>query len=122
MPTVSSHVLDSVSGGSAVGVRVDLTRVDADGARTALFSCVTDHEGRINQSVELDTRAGSDLQATYELEFHTAAYFLNQQVLSADDQVMDGVIVRIRMNDPEKQRYHIPIMASPHSYSLWWSR
>jgi len=118
MPTVSSHVLDSVSGASATGVRVDLTRIDADGSRTTLFSAVTDDEGRINQSIEV----GPDPACRYELEFHTAAYFLAQQVLSADDQVMDSVIVRLRMNDPQKQRYHIPIMASPHSYSLWWSR
>jgi 5-hydroxyisourate hydrolase-like protein (transthyretin family) len=118
MPTISSHVLDAVTGGSAVGVRVDLTRIESDGSRSVVFTCETDDEGRINQTVQVEP----DVQARYELEFQTAAYFQAQKMLQTDDEVMDGVVLRIRMTNPEKQRYHFPIMASPHSYSLWWSR
>lgn len=116
MALITSHVLDSIRGASAVGVSVTLTRIDADGLRTPMFSCQTDSEGRVSETVDVVNPA----ESTYELSFQTAAYFRNKQDQADQDQVMEGVVIQIRMTDPDK-RYHFPIMASPHSYSLWWS-
>ena len=33
---------------------------------------------------------------------------------------MPVVVFRLRLSDPDA-RYHVPLIASPHGYSVWWS-
>ncbi|MDH5354357.1 MAG: hydroxyisourate hydrolase [Gammaproteobacteria bacterium] len=107
MATVSSHILDSVTGKSAVGIRVQLKHLTSDSGIKTLFDIVSDKEGRIVE--EVDVRDGE-----YELIFHLAEYF------SVDSASVKTAVMRFSMTDNEN-RYHLPLMASPHSYSVWWS-
>ncbi|NKB61679.1 MAG: hypothetical protein GKR95_05925 [Gammaproteobacteria bacterium] len=125
MATVSSHILDSIDGGSAVGIRAQLFRIESNGLRTKLFDISADQEGRIAELVEL---AAETFEQEYELVFHSRDYFLaksnaNQEPFIAEngEPTMKTVVVRLTMKDKEK-RYHIPIMLAPHSYSVWWSK
>jgi 5-hydroxyisourate hydrolase len=97
MATVSSHILDSVSGNHATGIRCQL------------------FEGRISESVEIE-KANRD--AKFELVIHNAAYFSMQSI--DDDSMVETIVIRFAMTDSHK-RYHLPVMLSPHSYSTWWS-
>lgn len=116
MATVSSHILDSVSGQSAVGIRCVLKRLDGNDARQMLFDVKADHEGRISEKVDIDESfRGSE----YELEIHAAPYFAAQSL--GGDSIVKTLVIRFAMDDPER-RYHLPVMLSPHSYSTWWSR
>ena len=80
MATVSTHLLDSVNGTHAAGVRSQLFRVEGDAGRQLLFDVETDAEGRIAESVELAGDAGAE----FELVFHVRDYFAahGQEVLS----------------------------------------
>ena len=114
MATISSHILDTANGLSASGIRVELFRLDGE-QRTRLFEVSAGQEGRIVEEVDMsDAESGSE----YELIFHGGDYFARQHSLSSDSQRV--VVLRFTMPDPEK-RYHMPIMLSPHSYSVWWS-
>ncbi|MFZ9038416.1 MAG: hydroxyisourate hydrolase [Gammaproteobacteria bacterium] len=114
MATVSSHVLDSVSGKSAAGIRAQLFRLDgAD--RQLLFDVAADGEGRIAENIELDE---ADCGAEFELVFHGGDYFAAQSL--AQDSMVRSVVIRFSMND-DQRRYHLPLMLSPHSYATWWS-
>lgn len=114
MAIVSSHILDSVAGGSATGIRAELFRHDGS-IRTPVFDIFADTEGRICESVEI-----SSTGLEYELVLHSARYFSECMSIEDNQQIMKTVIVRFTMPDAEK-RYHIPIMLAPHSYSVWWS-
>jgi len=110
MATVSSHVLDSVAGSHAEGVRVQLFCLWGD-ARSPVFDQATDAEGRISEQVEIDQ------SAEYELVFHGRDYFAARGLGGASPVAC--VVVRFVMDD-DARRYHIPVMLAPHSCSAWW--
>ena len=72
MATVSSHILDSVSGKSAAGIRCQLFRIAGDAARQAVFDIFADAEGRISETVAIDD---SNIGGEFELVMHAADYF-----------------------------------------------
>ena len=114
MAIVSSHILDSVTGKSAVGIRSRLFRLQGPD-KLLVFDVAADQEGRIAETVEIDdaNRGGE-----FELVFDGGDYFAAQSL--AADSMVRSVVIRFVMDDDSK-RYHLPVMLSPHSYSTWWS-
>ena len=112
MATISSHVLDSVIGDHARGIRIQCFQV---GVETAVFDIIANEQGRINTDLTLPIP-----QTAYELIFHTAAYFATQPDLPVAGQIMNEVVVRFTVPDSDS-RIHIPLVLSPHSYTIWWS-
>ncbi len=122
MPIISSHILDSISGQSAVGIRVQLFRLVPGATGEVVFDLVSNNEGRVMQQVEV---LDFDSDQEFELVFHSTVYFSTKLDQSTVDQLkksqnMDSVVVRFRMANRE-QKYHIPLVLSPHSYTVWWS-
>ena len=72
MATVSSHVLDSVRGTHASGIRVQLYRRFVDAPSELVFDRKADPEGRVSEEVEVEK---ATREAEYELVFHNGAYF-----------------------------------------------
>jgi len=115
MATVSSHILDSVSGKSAVRIRCQLFQLCGESDRQLIFDIAADAEGRIAEAVEInDANRGCE----FELVFHGADYFRSQGLEAGP--MVKTVVIRFVMGD-DQQRYHMPVMLSPHSYSTWWS-
>ena len=110
MATVSSHILDSVTGKSAAGIRCQLFRLSGD-TRQTVFDVYADAEGRIGETVDMDT---DDPGSEFELVMHAAEYF------NADNATISCVVIRFSIDDANR-RYHMPVMLAPHSYSTWWS-
>ncbi len=114
---VSSHILDSVTGGSAAGIRARLFHCDAGGGKTLVFDVFADTEGRICESVEADNAGGE-----YELVLHSADYFSGAVSKNMNERsIVESVVIRFVIPAPG-MRCHIPVMLSPHSYSVWWSQ
>ena len=113
MATVSSHILDSVSGKPAAGIRSQLFQLVSDTERRLVFDVAADQEGRIAEAVTID-----DIGCEFELVFHGAEYFRAQGLDSGS--MVRTVVIRFNMTDAQ-QRYHLPVMLAPHSYSTWWS-
>ena len=121
MTVISSHVLDSVLGDHAKYIRIACFRVVGDG-RVPLFDIIANDEGRIAEPVTFKTATATATaeQSQLELVFHSAAYFAARPMVPEPPQIMPEVVVRF--NVPQgADRIHIPIMLSPHSYSIWWS-
>jgi len=102
--SLSTHVLDAVSGAPAVGVAVTLTDRDGEPLTTA----TTDDDGRIAQ-LAADLPAG-----TYRLHFDTGAYFAAQGVATFYPEV----IVAFDVTDAGG-KYHVPVLLSPFAYSTY---
>jgi 5-hydroxyisourate hydrolase len=113
--TISSHLLNGNDGTHAGDVAVSIARITADG-RDMVFQTATDSGGRL--MVELDLSQANP-QARYELLIAIGAYWQKHQTRSTP-QIMEEIIIRFKMTDPDG-RYHIPIILSPNSYSVWWS-
>jgi len=117
MATISSHVLDSVIGTHAAGIRVQCFRRDNSDATVLVFDQAANDQGRIAQTIEMsEDRQGVE----YELVFHASEYYANQSIPEDGYQIMQTIVLRLDLPDAQGN-YHLPIMLSPHSYSVWWS-
>ena len=116
MATITSHVLNAVNGTHAGGVRVECRRIGDDGRAEPVFSVRSGADGRVAGTVEV---GGNDEGRVYELVFHTGAYF-DREGLVEQARIMPEVVFRLRLPNPEGC-YHVPVIVSPHGYSVWWS-
>lgn len=112
MATVSSHTLNAVDGNHAGGIAVRLIDL-ATGQ--LVFETKMDDGGRLAQEVTV-----SNSEARYELVFHTGAYWQGRVAGTNGATTVDEIAVRFTMPDPDGH-YHIPLILSPHGYSLWSS-
>ena len=114
MAVLSSHLLNGVDGTHAGEVTVTLIQIAADGERSVVFEEKSDQGGRFQQDVAVVTDSG------YEMVIASGAYFKGQVLPSDSVQILEEIVIRFTMPDPEA-RYHIPVIMSPNSYSCWWS-
>jgi 5-hydroxyisourate hydrolase len=107
MGRLTTHVLDLSSGRPAAGVHVTLDRLGPDGERSRLAAAETNEDGRTAEPL-VD---GPGLEAgTYELVFAVGDYF--------GRGFLADVPVRFRVDEPDAA-YHVPLLASPWSYSTY---
>ena len=109
MATLTSHTLNGTDGSHAGAIKVKLIEVDGQ----TIFETEIDDGGRLKQEIEPSKITPSSI---YELTFETGQYWLERGF----EQIMDQVVLRFRMPDPEGT-YHMPIIINPNSYSTWWS-
>lgn len=93
--SVSSHILDAARGGGKAGVKVEL--MDEQG--TTVGSGVTDQTGRI-----AELAAGLET-GVYQLRWEVAGTFV--------------VAASVTVNLTEAKHYHVPILASDHSATVY---
>jgi 5-hydroxyisourate hydrolase len=105
--SLSTHVLDAVSGEPAAGVRVVLSRRD-DGAWTELASATTDADGRVRALAPDGLAAGH-----HRLVFDTAAHFAATGTTGFYPEVSVVFVV------DEQRHYHVPLLLSPYAFSTY---
>jgi 2-oxo-4-hydroxy-4-carboxy-5-ureidoimidazoline decarboxylase len=111
---LSTHVLDAYHGEPAAGVSLDLFELGGE-ARARIASAVTNDHGRTDQPLLHDAplRAGR-----YEIVFYLGDYFRRRGVDLPDHPFVDDVVLRFGIDRPEG-RYHVPVVATPWSYSTY---
>jgi 5-hydroxyisourate hydrolase len=99
-PQISTHVLDTEKGSPAMGVVVELYRVDGD-LETLVGGGTTDDDGRIRGLLfeALET-------ATYRIAFQIDGTFFRQ------------ASVTFAVDDPSRS-YHVPLLLAPYSLSTY---
>lgn len=114
MGRLSTHVLDTASGLPAAGVRIELSHRAADGWRL-LKSVHTNADGRTDEPL----LAGDALvPGTYLLRFHIGDYFRRAGVALPHPAFIDQVPLEFGIAD-SGGHYHVPLLASPWSYSTY---
>ena len=111
MATLSSHLLNSVNGTHACGVKVIINQINSSGKKVIFFESETDNGGRILKDFNLSK---DDCSCDYEMVCKTSDYFSEKKIVSE-------IIIKFRMED-SKKKYHLPIIISPNGYSIWWSQ
>jgi 5-hydroxyisourate hydrolase len=115
MGRLTTHILDTANGRPAAGVLIELVALDADGGRTRLASVTTNDDGRTDQPL----LAGDAFRpGRYELTFHIGAYFAGLSAEQPDLPFLDTVPLRFGIADAAAH-YHVPLLASPWSYSTY---
>jgi hydroxyisourate hydrolase len=116
--SLTTHVLDTARGVPAAGVAIELYRLQGDGAeerREPLARLVTNADGRTDRPAlqGVDLRAGR-----YELVFFIGDYFRRAIADLPEILFIDRVPIRFGVADPTAH-YHVPLLASPWSFSTY---
>jgi 5-hydroxyisourate hydrolase len=114
MARLSTHVLDTTLGRPAAGIPVELHRV-AGGTRVAVASAVTNADGRTDAPLVSGERLDPGV---YELTFHVGDYLRRGAVSLPEPPFLDDVVVRVGIAEPAGN-YHVPLLLSPHGYSVY---
>jgi 5-hydroxyisourate hydrolase len=115
MGRLSTHVLDTVAGRPAAGVVISLHRL-VDGANWQPVSeTQTNADGRTDQPMLTGDAFGV---GTYMLSFHIGDYFKQQGTAASDPAFLDVIPIRFTISDPAGH-YHVPLLATPWSYSTY---
>lgn len=113
---LSTHVLDTAHGRPAAGMLVELWRLaDGGAARELLFSAPTNADGRTDAPL---VEQGMLRQGVYELVFFVGDYFRSDEEDLPTVVFLDRVPVRFGVADPDAH-YHVPLLATPWSYSTY---
>lgn len=112
MGCLTTHVLDTVRGRPAEGVRIVIHQIS--GTRQLLKILTTNSEGRCDVPLLNSTEFEPGL---FELSFHVGPYFRAMGMKLAEPVFLDEVIVRIGIATDEL--HHVPLLISPWSYSVY---
>jgi 5-hydroxyisourate hydrolase len=115
MGRLSTHILDTANGGPAKGVRIELHRLGPDGTWQPVTTAVTNADGRTDAPLLIgDTYK----PGTYQLTFYIGDYFRARGDKLSDPAFLDIVPLRFSCAEPDGH-YHVPLLASPWSYSTY---
>jgi 5-hydroxyisourate hydrolase len=106
--TVSAHVLDGVRGGPAEGIDVRLD-ILTGGEWAQAATGRTDRNGRFAAF-----ESGSLAEGTYRRVFAAGKFFADQGIPSFHPEIP----VVFAVTDPA-QKYHVPLLLSPFSYTTY---
>jgi 5-hydroxyisourate hydrolase len=110
---LTTHILDTARGCPAAGVRVELFRIEGD-TRKSLSVMVTNADGRTDKPI---LGKGDLLPGIYELQFEMKDYF--SQIAPETEYPFVGTVqLRFGIANAD-EHYHIPLLASPFSYSTY---
>jgi 5-hydroxyisourate hydrolase len=114
MGRLTTHVLDTAHGCPGTTLKVELFRVD--GAQMELLSTVlTNQDGRCDAPM---LQGDEYRNGVYQLHFHTGDYYRARGVALPQPAFLDVVVVRFGI-DAEQEHYHVPLLISPYSYSIY---
>ena len=109
---LTTHVLDTMAGKPARGMRIELHFVHGDHTHHLLDS-YTNADGRVDQPLLADDQFQ---QGEFEIRFHVGQYFERIGV-EIETPFLD--VVPIRFTISEDKHYHVPLLVSPFAYSTY---
>ncbi len=114
MGKLTTHVLDTMNGCPAAGMRVALYRLNA-GEATLVRRLELNSDGRADAPL---LEGDGFHPGTYRLTFEVAAYFRARGVDLPEPPFLDLVPLDFGLADAG-QHYHVPLLASPWAYSTY---
>ncbi|GAA4026938.1 hydroxyisourate hydrolase [Actimicrobium antarcticum] len=115
MGHLSTHVLDIMHGCPAAGMSVTLQRISGTDVHS-LRTLTLNADGRTDGGPLLDAQTMA--AGRYRLVFAVAAYFRSKGVALPDPPFIDEVPIDFGIADPDGH-YHVPLLASPWTYSTY---
>lgn len=115
MAGLTTHVLDTVHGRPAGGVRIELFELGVAGERARVAETRTNADGRTDAPLIAGDKARI---GRFELLFYIGDYFRGAGVAAADPPFLDVVPIRFSVADVSAH-YHVPLVATPWSYSTY---
>tara|TARA_B110000196_G_C20867743_1_gene530558 strand:- start:399 stop:740 length:342 start_codon:yes stop_codon:yes gene_type:complete len=110
MTKLTTHALDTYSGKPAKGMQVDVYFISEK--KEKIKSIVLNNDGRPDEVLIEPTKIGN-----YELVFHVGEYF-KKIIELQNPNFLNDVSIKFGISNP-KEKYHVPLLVSPWSYSTY---
>ena len=110
MTKLTTHALDTYSGKPGKGMKVDVYLILDK--REKIKSIILNNDGRPDEALVEPTKIGN-----YELVFHVGEYFKNIKELQ-NPNFLNEVSIKFGISNV-KEKYHVPLLFSPWSYSTY---
>lgn len=114
MGRLTTHILDTARGLPGAGVAIVLYRIE-NGARRELCRRQSNADGRCDAPL---LEGAALLPGVYELDFAIGDYFAAAGIALPEPRFLDVVTLRVGIADAGAH-YHVPLLASPWSYSTY---
>jgi 5-hydroxyisourate hydrolase len=113
-PGLTTHMLDTASGKPAEGVKIDFSVLDGEVYRF-IKTVHTNVDGRNAEPLltEENMKVGQ-----YQLVFHLAAYFTKLGTILPNPPFLEKAVIQFGMADATSH-YHVPLLASPWSFTTY---
>ena len=111
---LSTHVLDTAHGCPAQGMKIELWSLEGED-RTLVITAKTNGDGRTDAPL---LSADEMKPGHYEIVFFVGDYFAAKSPTLPKTRFLDKVPVRFGIGDPGAS-YHVPMLCSPWSYSIY---
>ena len=113
-PGLTTHMLDVTSGKPAEGVVIDFSVLDSDKYQP-IRTVHTNADGR---NAEPLLTAETMKVGQYQLVFHIADYFRKLGTILPNPPFLDKAVIQFGIADATSH-YHVPLLASPWSYTTY---
>jgi 5-hydroxyisourate hydrolase len=113
-PGLTTHMLDTASGKPAEGVRIDFAALEGEAYRL-IRTVHTNADGR-NAEPLLTPETMKTGQ--FQLTFYIAEYFTRLGTVLPNPPFLDRAVIQFGMADVTSH-YHVPLLASPWSYTTY---
>jgi 5-hydroxyisourate hydrolase len=113
MGKLSTHILDTVHGGPAANVAIELYSLDP--MPKLLVSTRTNADGRTDAPLLKDAEVK---RGRYRLVFHVGEHFRSKGMTLPDPPFVDVVPIDFGIAE-EGGNYHVPLVCSPWTYSTY---
>ena len=112
MTKLTTHCLDTFSGKPAKVIKVEVYKISDK--RQKINSTTLNNNGRSDKPL---IEGANFKEGQYELVFFIGDYFKNLTNLPKTP-FLNEVVIRFGISNPQ-ERYHIPLLVSPWSYSTY---
>jgi 5-hydroxyisourate hydrolase len=112
-PGLTTHMLDTANGRPGEGVRVDFSVLDG-GAYKLIKTVRTNADGRTEPLLTAETMKVGQ----YQLAFYLAEYYTKLGTVLPNPPFLDKAVIQFGMADATAH-YHVPVLATPWSYTTY---
>jgi 5-hydroxyisourate hydrolase len=113
-PGLTTHMLDTANGKPAEGVKIDFSVLEG-GAYRLIRAVHTDPDGR---NAEPLLTAETMKVGQYQLVFHIADYFTKLGTILPNPPFLEKAVIQFGISDASSH-YHVPLLASPWSFTTY---
>jgi 5-hydroxyisourate hydrolase len=113
-PGLTTHMLDTASGKPAEGVRIDFSVLEGSSYRL-IRTVHTNADGR---NAEPLLTPETMKVGRYELVFYIGEYFTKLGTVLPDPPFLEKAVIQFGMADATSH-YHVPLLATPWSYTTY---
>ena len=113
-PGLTTHVLDTANGKPGEGIKIEFSELDGENYKL-LKTVTTNADGRNAEPLLTpeNMKAGK-----YQLVFYIGEYFAKLGTVLPNPPFLEKAVIQFGMADATAH-YHVPILASPWSYTTY---